>query len=196
MKNEPDIILASASPRRKALMEDAGYLFKVIAADADETLPGGVPPQEAAIEVARRKALAVAHHAANAIVIGADTIVVTPAGEILGKPIDAAHAREMLAGLSDTTHRVITGVWVTDTRSGRQTGRAVVTQVVFGRMSPAQIDEYVDSGEALGKAGAYAIQETGDRFVREVRGSFSNVVGLPMEALAEMLEEIWGFTPA
>ena len=94
----------------------------------------------------------------------------------------------MLRGLSDSTHRVVTGVYIIDTESGRRWGRAVSTGIVFGYMTDEEIDAYVESGEAMGKAGAYAIQETGDRFVRRVEGSLTNVVGLPMEAVAEMLE--------
>lgn len=181
------LILASASPRRRSLLSEAGYRFEVVSPDVDETMPPGMPPAEAAVEVARRKARAVALSAADALILAADTIVVTPAGEVLGKPADEADARAILGRLSGTTHTVITGVYIIDTATGRAAGRAVETRVAFGGMTAAEIDAYVASGEAMGKAGAYAIQETGDRFVREVMGSFSNVVGLPMEAVEEML---------
>jgi septum formation protein len=190
VKTKRRLVLASASPRRKALLESAGYVFDILPVEVDESIPVTMAPPEGAVEVARRKAGAAAERAGDALVIAADTIVVTPRGGILGKPRDLAHARAMLADLSATTHTVITGVFVRDTRNGASRGRAVATEVVFGRMSPEEIEEYVASGEAMGKAGAYAIQETGDRFVTELRGSFTNVVGLPMETVEELLSEL------
>jgi len=184
------LVVASASPRRRDLLVAAGHRFRVRPADVDETPPSGLPPAEAAVEVARRKALAVAPGAGGSVVLAADTIVVTPRGEVLGKPDNPDHARRMLRRLSGTRHCVVTGVFIIDTATGAQVSRAVTTGIVFGAMSDEEIDRYVDSGEAMGKAGAYAIQETGDRFVRQVQGSFSNVVGLPMEALEEMLDEL------
>lgn len=184
------LVLASASPRRKALMEEAGLAFEIVIPHADETIPPCAPPEEAAVEIARRKVLCVADDFPDAVIIGADTIVVTAEGRVLGKPFDSDDAREMLAGLSETTHRVITGVYIMATAARVSLGRAVTTEIVFDKMCAEAIDRYVRSGEAMGKAGAYAIQETGDAFVREVSGSFTNVVGLPMEALAEMLDEI------
>lgn len=178
------------------LLAQGGYSFEVISGDVDESLPAGLSPEEAAVEVARRKALAVAAQAAGAVVLAADTIVVTSEGEVLGKPDTPDDARRMLASLSGTMHRVITGVFILDTAVGRSLGRAVSTTIVFGEMSSGQIEDYVATGEAMGKAGAYAIQETGDRFVREVRGSFSNVVGLPMEAVGEMLGDLDAFFAA
>jgi septum formation protein len=181
------LVLASASPRRSQLLSQAGFIFDVIPADADETLPDGLPPAEAAIEVSRRKALAIAGGMRSAVILAADTIVVAPGGKILGKPGDESDARRMLRELSGSTHVVITGVFAIDCDTARTVGCAVATTVVFGKMTDAEIDAYVASGEALGKAGAYAIQETGDRFVRRVEGSFTNIVGLPMEKVAEIL---------
>jgi septum formation protein len=171
-------------------MAGAGYSFEVVAPEADESIPDGLSPEAAAVEVARRKAQAVALLRPRSVVIAADTIVVAPTGRILGKPLDAAHARAMLRELSGSTHVVITGVVVIDAGSGVRLSQAVSTRVVFGRMADREIDAYVDSGEAFGKAGAYAIQETADRFVRRVEGSFTNVVGLPMEAVSQMLGEL------
>jgi len=184
------LVLASASPRRSALLREAGYRFRVEAAEVDESPPKDLSPADAATAVALRKALAAAGRVPGAVVIAADTIVVAPGGVILGKPADAEDARRMLSRLSGSTHSVITGVAVIDTATGARETRAVETEIVFGRMSERDIDRYVESGEAMGKAGAYAIQERADRFVREVRGSFTNVVGLPMEALGEMLESL------
>jgi septum formation protein len=187
MKHGRRLVLASSSPRRRTLLAEAGYTFDVVPAEADETLPDGLTPEAAAVEVARRKAVAVAANVTSAVILAADTIVVTPAGAVVGKPVDEPDARRMLAELSDSTHRVITGVYIIDTETGQAEGRAVSTTVVFGRMTQSEIYAYVASGEAMGKAGAYAIQETGDRFVKRTDGSFTNIVGLPMEAVEEML---------
>ncbi len=184
------LVLASASPRRRDLLARAGLDFRIEPSEADETMPAGLSPEDAAVALARRKARAVASRANGEVVIAADTIVVAESGEILGKPSGPADARRMLETLSASTHSVTTGVVIIDTRSGRELSRAVTTEIVFAAMSDEEIDRYIQSGEPMGKAGAYAIQETADRFVREVRGSFSNVVGLPMEAVEEMLAHI------
>ncbi len=184
------LILASTSPRRSELMSRAGYEFEVVAPEADEDLAGAEgTAEEIALRLAELKARSVAGAMTSGIVIGADTIVVLD-GEIIGKPDGRDDARSILGRLSDSTHQVVTGLAVIDASSGAIFERVVSTEIVMDAMSDDDIDGYVNSGESDGKAGAYAIQETGDRFVREVRGSFSNVVGLPMEALAETLDEI------
>jgi septum formation protein len=121
-------------------------------------------------------------------VLGADTIVVVN-GEILGKPTDRADAERMLRALSGTRHRVITGVALLEP-DGRRRITSDVTCVTLRGMSEREIADYLDSGEWIGKAGAYAIQETADRFVQKVEGSWSNVVGLPMETVGQLLAEL------
>ncbi len=182
------LVLASASPRRRDLLEQLGIAFRVQAADVDETPPPRAAPDEAAREIARRKALAVLASAEGAPVLAADTIVVAADGEFLGKPADAADARRMLGKLSGTTHRVITGVCLARAGADPQTASDTTT-VTMRPLTPAEIDAYVASGECDGKAGAYAIQETGDRFVLRVDGSWTNVVGLPMETVVSMLRD-------
>jgi len=183
------LVLASSSPRRRQLLSEAGFAFEVAVSGAEETPPDALAGEEAAVEIARRKAAAVAKGLSGAVVLAADTIVIAPGSRILGKPADRADARRMLRELSGSTHVVITGVAIIDCDTGRERSEAVATEVVFGEMTDSEINAYVDSGEALGKAGAYAIQETGDRFVRRVNGSLTNVVGLPMEAVTRMLED-------
>jgi septum formation protein len=151
----------------------------------DETLPPGVAPESAARAIAERKARAVAD-ATDDGVLAADTIVVAASGEILGKPRDADDARRMLGALSGTTHRVITGVCLATHRGVRLAGASATTRVTMRALVPAEIDEYVASGESFDKAGAYAIQESGDRFVTGVDGSWTNVVGLPLETVELM----------
>jgi septum formation protein len=168
-----------------------GLDFEIVPADVDETEPPGLSPQADAEALAERKADAVARGRAVGVVLGADTIV-TDGTRIYGKPRDRAHAIEILSRLSSRPHRVITGVCLIDGGTGRRRTASESTQVTMRAMTRAEIEAYVDSGEAMGKAGAYAIQETGDRFVTRVDGSLSNVVGLPVELLTRMLAD-FGF---
>jgi septum formation protein len=179
------LVLASASPRRRDLLTQLGVEFSVRAAAVDETPPPGAPPDAAAREIARRKALAVLAAVPGAAVLAADTIVVAADGEFLGKPADAADARRMLGKLSGTTHRVVTGVCLVG--AGEAQSAADSTAVTMRPLTAAEVDAYVASGECFDKAGGYAIQESGDRFVTRVDGSWTNVVGLPMETVVRML---------
>jgi septum formation protein len=183
------LVLASASPRRRELVAGLGLGFRVEAADVDETPPRGASPEEAARAIARRKALAVAPRSGDDPILAADTIVVAADGEILGKPRDAADACRMLGKLSGTTHRVITGVCLVTGRGARVDVESDVTLVTMRRLTDGEVQAYVDSGECFDKAGSYAIQETGDRFVTRVEGSWTNVVGLPMELVRRLLDE-------
>ncbi len=182
------LILASGSPRRRRLLADMGYKFEVIAPEVDETLRPGADAADEAERLAVAKAREVTGRAPPAVIVAADTLCALD-GEIIGKPADRADARSILGQLSGTRHHVITGLCVLDPRTGRMVSESVATAVVMKPMSDAQIREYVESGEADGKAGAYAIQETGDRYVERIEGSFDNVVGLPTERLAVILRE-------
>ncbi|HYC77674.1 MAG TPA: Maf family protein [Planctomycetota bacterium] len=184
------LILASASPRRRDLLAARGLRFRTAAPDVDESAPPGVDPEDLARSLALRKALAVGWREAPALraaglsahVLAADTVVAA-CGALLGKPVDAADAARMLRALSGTTHRVITGfaaLSLTPDPALVVVG-AATTWVEMRPLSDAEIAAYVASGEPEGKAGAYAIQETGDRFVTRLDGGFDNVVGLPVE---------------
>jgi len=175
------IVLASASPRRRRLLEEAGIPFVVHPADVEEVERGD--PFEVAAANARRKAEAVP----GDVVLGADTVVAL-GDALLGKPADAAEARAMLARLAGTTHRVITGVALH--ARGRTVVRCVETRVTMRPISDAELDAYVASGEGMGKAGGYAIQETADRFVVALDGPYDNVVGLPVETVRALLAGI------
>jgi septum formation protein len=183
------LVLASASPRRRELLAGLVDEFRVTPADVDETPRVGLSPEDAAVDIARRKALAVAA-ATDEPVLAADTIVVAADGELLGKPTDAADARRILGKLSGTTHRVITGVCLATERGRRLRLESATTGVTMRPLAAAEIDAYVASGESFDKAGAYAIQETGDRFVVRVDGSRTNVVGLPVELVARLLVDV------
>lgn len=179
-----DLVLASASPRRRELLALLGRPFEVVVADVDETVLAGESPAAAAERLARAKATAVARVGARAgaVTIGADTIVVLD-DEILGKPHDAAEAASMLRALSGRAHDVLTGVAVVDA-AGDIASFVTRTEVTFVELSAAQIDAYVATGDPLDKAGAYGIQGPAGAFVAEIHGSYHNVVGLPLAQLA------------
>ena len=190
----PALVLASASPRRRDLLEAAGAHFEVLASHADETLLGRPDPQQAAESLARLKALAVAQTLPadrTAWVLGADTVVALgPDGDatLLGKPENASQARTMLESLSGTTHRVITGVCVVCWPSGEVLVDSECTSVTMRQILPQEVQDYVESGEWQDKAGGYAIQENADIFVEQLSGGgFDNVVGLPVKKVFEML---------
>jgi septum formation protein len=183
------LLLASASPRRRALLARAGLRFEVRPADVDESPLPGEMPREHAARLAEAKARAVAGTLESApprIVLGADTIVVL-GDRILGKPRDADHAIAMLEDLVGRTHRVITAVAVLRSDDAAL-HRACVESRVSMRPAPREeIRRYVASGEPLDKAGAYAVQGEGRRFVRRVEGSESNVIGLPLDETLDLL---------
>jgi septum formation protein len=186
----PDLVLASASPRRRELLERLGLVLVVAAAEIDETPLPGERPADYVRRVAAAKCDAVARARAGASptfalpVLAADTTVVT-GGEILGKPTDADDARRMLSRLAGRRHEVSTGYRI---RVGDQiVERIVTTAVAFRALAPAELDAYVASDEWRGKAGGYAVQGIAGAFVTELRGSHTNVIGLP---LAEVLADL------
>ena len=180
------LILASGSPRRREILETMGLSFVVEASDADESFSGA--PQEMVIELSRRKAQAVAARHRDGLVLAADTLVYD--GSVLGKPGTPERAAQMLAALSGKWHSVFTGLALMDAATGRTISRVCETRVHFVEMTQEEIRDYVSSGEPLDKAGAYGIQGRGGMFVDRIEGSYSNVVGLPMTTLREMLQEI------
>lgn len=178
------IILASASPRRKELLETAGAEFEILVADVDETVPEGTLPEDAAVMTAEKKALAVAESNGNAVVIGADTIVVA-GDKILGKPRDKADACAMLRMLSGVDHRVITGVCIAC--QDKKITFAQTSKVKFYDLTDAEIEAYVATNESEDKAGAYGIQGRGCVLVEKIEGDYFNIVGLPV---ARVMREI------
>lgn len=180
------IILASASPRRKELLEKAGVCFSVIPGNADETITAE-KPADAVQELSLKKARAVAEHAdfeEGTLILGADTIVVYR-DEILGKPSDALDAVRMLEELQGNVHEVYTGVTMLWKRNGAWESRsfAECTQVEFYPVSEGEIRDYVATGDPLDKAGAYGIQGPFFVYVKGIRGDYCNVVGLPVARL-------------
>lgn len=189
MKSLP-LILASASPRRQELLQQITGDFEVVPSDAPEVHDDQLTALEMAQVNAYRKARAVAKKFPDRLVLGADTLVYLDRDtKLFGKPADRAAAARMLSELQGRTHAVITGVCLLHLRNHRQRVFAEWTDVRFHPLTPKQIEDYLALMNPLDKAGAYAIQEHGERIVAEISGSYSNVVGLPMERLrAELCE--------
>lgn len=182
----PQLILASASPRRRELLLQAGYQFTVEPAEADETARPGEDGIALALRLAQTKAEAVQARHPGEVVLGADTVVEAPDGELLGKPADAADAARMLRLLAGATHAVVTGVCVCS--PARTEAAAALTYVTFQALDDAAIAAYVGSGEPMGKAGAYAIQGRAALWIPRILGEYSNVVGLPLALAGSMLK--------
>jgi septum formation protein len=188
MRNTRKIILASASPRRKEIFGKTGLKFKVDESDGDEKADSGLKPHELAQFLSRAKAMDVARRHRNALVIAADTLVIS-GRTIFGKPGGEEQAREMLKTLSGRAHSVITGFTIIDTAGKKEVSSSVETKVYVKRLSADEIDAYIRSGEPFGKAGAYGIQGLGAVMVKKIEGDFFNVMGLPLYALAESLKK-------
>lgn len=180
------LILASGSPRRKEILDLMGLSYTIDVSDADESFAG--EPSETVMELSKRKALAVSKNHPNAIILAADTLVFME--EPLGKPRNEKHAIEMLKKLSGKWHSVSTGITLINTKTGQVLQDADETRVHFSPLTQQDIVEYVLTGEPLDKAGSYAIQGAGGMFIDRIEGSYSNVVGLPMALLRDMLNAI------
>jgi len=180
------LVLASASPRRVALLRQAGAEFTVVDPGPDREWPGRAEPRHGVRALALDKARRVAATRPDAVVVGADTVVVLR-GRRLGKPADAAEARAMLERLHGRRHEVWTGIAVV--RGDEQRTGAECTVVHFQKLGPEDLDLYVRSGESLDKAGAYGIQGLAGQFVRRIEGDYGTVVGLPLARLRQLLAE-------
>ncbi len=185
-----DLVLASASPRRRQLLAQIGLTFRVRESDVDERplLSAAGDPEWLTRGLALAKAMAVGRHETDALVLAADTVVVLD-GEILGKPRDAVEAQAMLSRLQGRTHRVVTGVAVLDAATGRSRTAAEETRVTLRALTPEEIAAYVAGGEPLDKAGAYAVQGLGAVLVTRIEGCFYNVVGLPLALTVDLLQD-------
>ena len=179
-------ILASASPRRKEILEKVGFSFRICVTDVDETMNTLLPLEEAVKEIALKKALAVNEVKEEDIIIAADTIVVLD-GEVFGKPKDYLEAKEMLSKLSGRTHQVYTGFALVNKQ--KQISECVMTKVTFHTLSEQDIEDYMNTGEPFDKAGAYGIQEKGCLLVKEIEGDYFNVIGLPISRVNQILNE-------
>jgi septum formation protein len=185
------LVLASASPRRADLLRMLGLAFEVRPADLEETPRPGEAPLELARRLAEDKARAVGRPAAPALIVAADTIVIID-GAVLGKPDGHDEARRMLRRLAGRTHEVITAVAVRATPEDHLSVETARSLVRFTPMSEEEIDWYARTGEGADKAGAYALQGVGALFIAGIEGSYTNVIGLPLETLYPHLRR-WGF---
>ncbi len=186
----PEIVLASDSPRRRELLGRLGLAFRVVPPKTaeNEGTGGGLEPHRAAEALALAKAESVAESYPEALVLGADTLVCVD-DLVLGKPADGAEARSMLEALSGRTHRVVTGVALVGHSRGLKATAHETARVSFRALEGREIESYVASGEPYDKAGAYAVQGKAGLFVRSVEGDYDAVVGLPLRAVARLLEE-------
>lgn len=179
-------IVASASPRRREILENAGYTFEIIPSDADETVEEGVSPEETVCELSRRKALSVLSANPDAVVFGCDTVVALD-GQILGKPENDEDAKRMLRTLSGRRHTVSTGVCIADGNNVKTFFNT--TEVEFYPLSEETVESYVSTGECSDKAGAYGIQGYGRVLVKEISGDYFSVMGLPVSQTARVLRD-------
>ena len=185
------LILASASPRRRALLKQIGAEFSVESSDAEETIEDGMAPEQVVQRLALQKAALVAAHHTEGLILGADTIVVNE-GVLLGKPKDAEMAAAMLRSLSGKWHHVMTAIALIDSSDPKNTWTSVeTTKVKFRTLNEKEIAAYVATGESMDKAGAYGIQGYGALLIEKIEGCYFNVVGLPLQRVAEGLQH-WG----
>ncbi len=189
------IILASSSPRRAEILRNAGIAFQVRAPQIDEAALPGETAQAMVARLSEEKARAVSAQFAagsgDVIIVGADTTIELN-GEILGKPRDLAHAREMLAKLSGSTHHVLTGIFLLRLPCIATRAAVEISAVTFAPLDEKDIEAYLATGEPLGKAGAYAIQGFGGRYIPGIEGCYFNVVGLPLAKLYLLLRDLGG----
>lgn len=183
------IILASASPRRKELLEKAGLKFKVVDSNFEEKNDWNLPPHPLAQKLSLEKAKAVYKNYKDSIVIAADTIVVCD-GKILGKPKDGKEAEKMLKFLSGKSHLIITGFTIISNDLGKPITKSQETRVWMKKISKTQIDSYMKTREPFDKAGAYAIQGKAKKFIEKVEGDLLNAIGLPLNSLMFELKKL------
>lgn len=186
------LILASASPRRRELLKERGYVAEVVIPPFKEPTAADrhLPPAQLAQALSHFKAQAVAMSVRSGIILAGDTIAAHESC-VFGKPIDRADAKRILTALSGTTHEVITGVTMLDAATGERAIRHDTTAVTMRHLSAVQLEAYLDTEAWIGKAGAFGIQDQDDPFVEHIDGSFTNVVGFPMELIDRMLQD-WG----
>lgn len=182
------IILASASPERKKLLEDTGLIFEVIPSNYEEDMTLGMQPHELVKYLSKGKGLAVASKIEDAIVISADTFVLFK-DKIIGKPYTKEKAFITLRTLSGETHSVLTGFTIIDTRKNKIISKVVETKVSFKKLTDAMINDYIKEGNPLNFAGSYTLLDILDKFIEKIEGDHNNIIGLPLNDVMETLKE-------
>ena len=188
MPEKRKIILASASPRRKEILELTGLKFSIDASDYEEDMSMELKPHQLAKFLSAEKAKAIAVKHKSALVIAADTFIVFK-DSLMGKPHTREEARKMLTILNGKAHSVITGFTIIDTNTKKKLSSSVETRVYFRKLTASEIEAYIKTGEPLDKAGAYAIQGIGAIIVKKIEGGYFNVMGLPLSCLTEALKK-------
>lgn len=183
-----NIILASASPRRKEILENANVKFKIMASSIEELILDGESPCQMVMRLAFEKGMDIASRQKSDLIISADTIVVLD-NTVLGKPKDEIEAKKMITGLSGRTHQVITGISLINLDSNKKIIDYVISNVKFKKLSEEDINDYIRTKESLDKAGAYGIQGYGALLVEEIQGDYFNIVGLPISRLSDLLKK-------
>jgi septum formation protein len=183
------LILASASPRRSQLLTEYGCHFRAVPADIEEKAPEHLTPGEIVLYNARAKCAAVSEHYPQDVILGVDTLVAFE-GRVYGKPGDMEEALAMALRLNGRSHEVFSGVWLIRKATGEQRGFIEMTRVHFRHLSTSRLQKYLERIHPLDKAGAYAAQDDNGELIESVEGSFTNVIGLPMERLTEILGEL------
>lgn len=185
-KNNMKLVLASASPRREEILKKLNLKFTIVPAKIEEDSFDATDPVELVKTLALEKAKTVSKLVEDVLIIAADTVVVQN-GQILGKPEDELEAKKMLRQLSSKQHQVITGLTVLNSQTEASLVEYNITDVTMGKISEKEIENYISTGEPLDKAGAYAIQGFGGLFIKEIKGSYYSVMGLPIHQLKELL---------
>lgn len=183
-----NIILASASPRRKEILENTNTKFEIIKSEIDEVILDNELPSQVVMRLAFEKSIDIALKHPDSLVIGADTVVVLN-NNILGKPKDSSDAFNMIKQLSGKTHQVITGISLINLNVNQKIIDYVVSNVKFKNLSEEDIKDYIQTNESLDKAGAYGIQGFGAMLVEEIQGDYFNIVGLPISRLSDLLKK-------
>ena len=183
-----NIILASASPRRKEILENANVKFKIMSSDIEELTLDGESPCQMVMRLAFEKGIDIANKQKSDLVISADTIVVLD-NNVLGKPKDEKEARYMIESLSGKTHQVITGISLINLENNKKIIDYVISNVKFKNLYEEDINDYISTNESLDKAGAYGIQGYGALLVDEIQGDYFNIVGLPISRLSDLLKK-------
>jgi len=188
MKTQTKIILASTSPRRKALLARLINNFEIMPSDYKEDMTLNLPPSELAKTLSHGKATGTAKKA-NGIIIGSDTFIALE-NEILGKPHTPEKAKEMLKKLSGKTHEIYTGITIINTETKQEIQNCEITKITFKKLNEKEIQDYIATGEPLDKAGAYALQGLAKKFITKIEGSRTSAIGLPLEKLKQELNKM------